>query len=150
MNEDEKWMNIAILQAIKAKEKNEVPVGAILVKNDVLIAKAHNETILKNDASAHAEIQLIRTTGEIFKNYRLLESVVYVTLEPCAMCLSAMMHARISRIVFGAYDPKTGVCGTCSDLTKAKFFNHNIKITGGVLEAQSSQLLVDFFKKRRY
>mgnify|MGYP001370891774 CR=1 FL=1 len=149
MTDDEKWMNLAIKQAIKAEEKDEVPVGAVIVKNGVLLAEAHNQTISTNDATAHAEIQLLRAAGKKLKNYRQINSTIYVSLEPCAMCLGAMVHARISRIVFGAYDLKTGVCGSCSDLTNADFFNHKIHIKGGVLENKCSKLLQDFFKTRR-
>ena len=111
MNEDEKWMKIAIQESIKAEKEGEVPVGAVLVKDGLLIAKAHNQPISTNDATAHAEIQLIRTAGKVQENYRLTGTSLYVTLEPCAMCLGAMMHARIERIVYGTHDPKTGVCG---------------------------------------
>ncbi len=149
MSDDEKWMNLAIKQAVKAEEKGEVPVGAILVKDGLLIAKAHNQPISTNDATAHAEIQLIRAAGKKQENYRLTGTSLYVTLEPCAMCLGAMMHARIERIVYGAHDPKTGVCGSSEDLTNANCFKHKIKITGGVSERKCSQLLQTFFKSRR-
>ena len=108
MSEDEKWMSLALKLAVKAEEEGEVPVGAILVKDGLLIAKAHNQPISTNDATAHAELQLIRTAGKKQENYRLTGTSLYVTLEPCAMCLGAMMHARIERIVYGAHDPKTG------------------------------------------
>jgi tRNA(adenine34) deaminase len=149
MNEDKKWMNLALNQAIKAEEKGEVPVGAIIVKNDILIAKAYNQPISKNDATAHAEIQVLRAAGEKLKNYRLSGTSLYVTLEPCAMCLGAIMHARIERIVFGAYDSKTGVCGSTANLIDANFFNHKIKLVSGVLENESKQLLKNFFISRR-
>ena len=102
MSNDEKWMRIAIEEANLAMDKNEVPVGAVLVKNDTLIAQAHNKPITKNDPTAHAEIQLLRKAGEQQKNYRLPESTLYVTIEPCTMCFGAMVHARIDRIVYGA------------------------------------------------
>ena len=149
MNEDEKWMQIAIQEAIKAEKEGEVPVGAVLVKDGLIIAKAHNQPISKNDATAHAEIQLIRAAGKKLKNYRLTETSLYVTLEPCAMCLGAIMHARIKRIVYGAHDPKTGVCGSSEDLTNANCFKHKINITRGVSERKCSQLLQTFFKSRR-
>jgi tRNA(adenine34) deaminase len=149
MNNDEKWMQIAIQEALKAEKAGEVPVGAILVNDGKVIAKAHNEPILKNDPTAHAEIQALRTAGEIQKNYRLVDSTLYVTLEPCAMCFGAMIHARINRIVFGAYDHKSGVCGSCIDLQNEKFFNHKISITGGILEQRCKELLYSFFKNRR-
>ena len=149
MNDDEKWMSLAIKQAIKANKEGEVPIGAVLVKDGLLIAEAHNQSITKNDATAHAEIQLLRAAGKQLQNYRLTGTNLYVTLEPCAMCFGAMMHARIERIFYGAYDPKTGVCGSCEDLRDANCFMHEINITGGVLENECSQLLQSFFKTRR-
>jgi len=149
MNKDEKWMQIALNEAKLAMNENEIPVGAVLVKNGKVIAKTHNQPIKKNDPTAHAEIQLLRKAGEQQKNYRLIGSTIYVTLEPCTMCFGAMVHARIDRIVFGASDPKTGVCGSCMNLNEEKFFNHKISITGGVLEEESSELLRLFFKSRR-
>ena len=149
MTNDEKWMNLAIKQAIKAEKEGEVPIGAVLVKDELLIAKAHNQPITKNDATAHAEIQLLRSAGKKLQNYRLTGSTLYVTLEPCAMCFGAMIHARVKRIVFGAYDPKTGVCGSSEDLTNANCFKHKINVTGGVSERKCSQLLQAFFKSLR-
>ena len=149
MSEDEKWMSFALKQARKAEKEGEVPVGAILVKDDVVIARAHNKPISTNDPTAHAEIQLLRAAGEELKNYRLPGTTLYVTLEPCAMCLGAIMHARIERVVYGAHDPKTGVCGSSEDLTNANCFKHKINITGGVLDRKCSLLLKEFFKSRR-
>ena len=149
MTDDEKWMDLAIKQAIKAEKEGEVPIGAVLVKDELLIAKAHNQPITKNDPTAHAEIQLLRNAGKILQNYRLTGSTLYVTLEPCAMCFGAMIHARVKRIVFGAYDPKTGVCGSSEDLTNANCFKHKINVTGGVSERKCSQLLQAFFMSRR-
>ena len=149
MNKDEKWMKIALNEANLAMNENEIPVGAVLVKNGKLIAQSHNQSIRTNDPTAHAEIQLLRKAGEQQKNYRLIGSTIYVTLEPCTMCFGAMIHARIERIVFGASDFKTGVCGSCMNLNKENFFNHKISITGGVLEEESSELLRLFFKSRR-
>ena len=149
MNEDEKWMQIAIQEAIKAEKEGEVPVGAVLVKDGLLIAKAHNQPISKNDATAHAEIQIIRAAGKKLKNYRLTETSLYVTLEPCAMCLGAIMHARVKRIVYGAHDPKTGVCGSSENLINANCFNHKIHLTNGILEDECKQLLKKFFNLRR-
>ena len=149
MTNDEKWMSLAIKQAIKAEREGEVPIGAILVREGLLIAKAYNQPITKNDATAHAEIQLLRKAGNKLENYRLNSSVLYVTLEPCAMCFGAIMNARIERIVYGAYDPKTGVCGSCDDLTSVDYFKHKIDITGGILEQECRQILKLFFKLRR-
>jgi tRNA(adenine34) deaminase len=149
MNKDEKWMKIALNEANLAMDENEIPVGAVLVKNDRLIAQSRNQPIKKNDPTAHAEIQLLRKAGLLQKNYRLIGSTLYVTLEPCAMCFGAMIHARIERIVFGASDPKTGVCGSCINLNEENFFNHKISITGGILNNESSELLRLFFKSKR-
>ena len=149
MNEDEKWMKIAISEANLAKNEGEIPVGAVIVQNNKLIVKAHNKPILNHDPTAHAEIEALRKAGRKLKNYRLPGFTLYVTLEPCAMCLGAMMHARIERVVFGASDPKTGVCGSKADLTSEAFFNHRIKVQGGVLEKETKNLLQSFFKSRR-
>lgn len=149
MTQDEKWMQIAILEARKADNESEIPVGAIMIKDGNIIARAHNQPILKNDATAHAEIQVIRAAGKELKNYRLNDCSLFVTLEPCAMCFGASVHARIKRIVYGARDPKTGVCSSSENLIDAKFFTHKIKVDGGILERECSQLLKKFFKLRR-
>jgi Cytosine/adenosine deaminases len=146
---DEKWMALAIEQAKLAEKIDEVPVGAVLVQDDRLIAEAHNQPISNNDPTAHAEIQLLRAAGKALNNYRLPNTTLYVTLEPCTMCLGAMIHARVSRVVFGAYDQKTGVCGSCTDLSTSQCFNHSIEIEGGVLANDCKQLLQEFFKNRR-
>jgi tRNA(adenine34) deaminase len=145
----EKWMELALEQARLAQAMSEVPVGAVLVQDDQLIASAHNQPIYSNDPTAHAEIQLLRAAGKQLNNYRFPNTTLYVTLEPCTMCLGAMIHARVSRIVFGAYDQKTGVCGSCTDLSTSQCFNHTIAIEGGVLANDCKQLLQEFFKKRR-
>jgi tRNA(adenine34) deaminase len=139
---------IAINEAKLAMKENEIPVGSVLVQNEKIIAKAHNQPIKNNDPTAHAEIQLLRKAGKQKENYRLVGSTLYVTLEPCAMCFGAMIHARIERIVFGASDPKTGVCGSCIDLNNENFFNHKISITGGIRQ-RISELLRLFFKSKR-
>jgi len=149
MNKDEQWMQIAIEEAKLAMKENEIPIGSVLVRNEKIIAQAHNQPISNNDPTAHAEIQVLRKAGIQQKNYRLGGSTLYVTLEPCAMCFGAMIHARIERIVFGALDPKTGVCGSCIDLNKESFFNHKISITGEVLDKECSDLLRLFFKSKR-
>lgn len=149
MTEDEKWMHIAINEANIAKDEGEIPVGAVIVQNGQIIAQSHNQPIASNDPTAHAEIQLLRSAGKKLENYRLNGTSLYVTLEPCAMCLGAMMHARIKRIIFGAYDSKTGVCGSSENLINAKIFNHKIELVSGVLENESTQLLKKFFISRR-
>jgi len=149
MNDDQKWMKLAIQQSIKAETKGEIPVGAIIVKDGILISSSHNESIMEHDPTAHAEVQVIRLAGKKLKNYRLTGSTLYVTLEPCAMCLGAIMHARISKVIFGAYDIKSGVCGSNQNLTSAKFFNHKIKVSGGILEDECKLILSSFFYDRR-
>jgi len=149
MNEDQKWMKIAIQEAKKAVNEGEVPVGAILVKNGMIIAKAHNCPITKNDATAHAEILAIRKAGKKEKNYRLVGTTLYVTLEPCLMCLGALINARIERIVFGAKNTKNGFCGSLVDMTNDSQFNHRPIVTGGILEKQCQEILRSFFRLRR-
>ena len=149
MNTDEKWMKIAISEANLAINDGEIPVGAVLIQNGKLIAKAHNQPILNHDPTAHAEVEVLRKAGKKLKNYRLSKSTLYVTLEPCAMCLGAIMHARVERIVFGASDSKTGVCGSKANLTSEAFFNHKIKLNGGVLEEENKEILQLFFKSKR-
>lgn len=150
MSEDEHWMKIAIQEAKLAMSENEVPVGAVLVKNNNLITQAHNQPIKFNDPTAHAEIQVLRKGGNLENNYRLIGSTLYVTLEPCVMCLGAIMHARISRLVYGAYDHKYGACGSSKDLINEACFNHKVNISGGILEPECKELLQKFFKKRRF
>jgi tRNA(adenine34) deaminase len=146
---DEKWMALAIEQAKLAEQINEVPVGAVLVQDNQLIVSAHNQPISNNDPTAHAEIQLLRKAGKELNNYRLPNTTLYATLEPCTMCLGAMIHARVSKVVFGAYDEKTGVCGSCQDLSNSECFNHAIDTQGGVLADECRNLLQKFFKNRR-
>ena len=145
----EYYMQFAIEQARLAEAIDEVPVGAILVQDNTIIVSAHNQPITNNDPTAHAEIQLLRAAGKKLNNYRLPNTTLYVTLEPCTMCLGAMIHARVSRVVFGAYDQKTGVCGSCQDLSASECFNHSIEVEGGILADECKNLLQKFFKKRR-
>ena len=149
MNTDEKWMKLALDEALLAENLGEVPVGAVIIKEEKLIAKAHNQPILKNDPSAHAEIEVMRLAGAEIKNYRLNNCTLYVTLEPCSMCFGAMVNARINRIVFGAFDTKKGVVGYSQDFRKSKCFNHNIIVTGGILNDKCSELMLNFFRTRR-
>lgn len=146
---DEFYMQLALEQASYAENIDEVPVGAILVLNDKIIAKSYNQQITKNDPSAHAEIEVLRIAGKKQNNYRLLDSTLFCTLEPCAMCFGAIIHARIKRVVFAANDYKTGVCGSCIDLAKTNCFNHKLLITAGVLQGKSQKILQDFFHKKR-
>ena len=149
MVEDEKWMKIAINEAHLAIDKNEIPVGAVIVKDNKLIAQAHNRPIMNNDPTAHAEIEALRMAGKKVRNYRIPKSTLYVTLEPCAMCFGAMIHARIDRVVFGASDFKSGVCGSTIDLSSESIFTHQISVSGGVLEHECKNILQSFFKLRR-
>ena len=149
MTSDEQWMKMAIEEAYLAMEENEIPVGAVLVKENKLIAQAHNRPIRNSDPTAHAEIEVLRKAGKKLMNYRLPKTTLYVTLEPCAMCLGAMIHARIERVVFGASDPKSGVCGSTIDLSSESIFNHQISFSGGVLELECKNILQSFFKLKR-
>jgi len=126
-----------------------VPVGAIIIMNGEVISKSHNKSISQNDPTSHAEINALRNAANKVGNYRLSGATLYVTLEPCAMCYGAIVHSRIPRLVFGAYDPKTGVCGSSIKLHEQECFNHTPEIVGGVLEEDCSLILKDFFKERR-
>ena len=123
----EYYMQFAIEQARLAEAIDEVPVGAVLVQDNTIIVSSHNQPITNNDPTAHAEIQLLRAAGKTLNNYRLPNTTLYVTLEPCTMCLGAMIHARVSRVVFGAYDQKTGVCGSCQDLSSSGCLRYRIR-----------------------
>jgi tRNA(adenine34) deaminase len=146
---DEAWMRHAIRLAQRAEQQNEVPIGAVIVKDNRCIAEGWNMPILLNDATAHAEIAAIRKAGITIDNYRLPNTTLYVTLEPCLMCMGAISHARIARLVFGAFDPKRGAVCSAINLAEAEFLNHRITCQGGVLADQCSSLLIDFFRLRR-
>ncbi len=146
---DEKYMGMALEEAEKAGQRGEIPVGAILVKGDRVIAKDHNRCIELSDPTAHAEILVLRKGGEILKNYRLTETVVYVTVEPCPMCVSAMVHGRISRLVFGSLEPKHGAVESKFQLLNNNGLNHRVKVDRGVLEEECAEILKTFFSDRR-
>ena len=146
---DEAWMRHAIRLAQRAEDEGEVPVGAVLVKNNTLIAEGWNNPIAGHDATAHAEIMAIRRAGQVLENYRLVDTTLYVTLEPCVMCMGAIAHSRIKRLVFGAYDSKRGAVCNALKLADASFLNHSVDWTGGVLESEASALLTDFFRAKR-
>lgn len=140
----------ALKEAKKAAKKNEVPVGCVIVKDDKIIVQAHNLTIKKNDPTAHAEILAIRKAAKKIGNYRLTDCQMYITIEPCPMCVGAAVWARIKKIVFGTYDEKSGACGSVVNIANNKNFQgHRIKIKGGVLEDKCSDLIKKFFKKLR-
>lgn len=146
---DEAWMEVALDQARKAQSAGEVPVGAVLVIDDREVARAHNAPIRRCDPTAHAELLVLRKAALRLGEYRLPRATLYVTMEPCAMCLGAALHARIARLVFGAADPKFGAAGSVVDLTAVAGFNHRIKLRAGLFADQSAQLLRDFFRGRR-
>lgn len=143
------WMREALNLAKKAEEQDEVPVGAVLVFKDQIIGQGWNQPISAIDPSAHAEIIAIRQAAAFLKNYRLNDTTLYVTLEPCVMCVGAMVHARIKRLVFGAADPKTGAAGSVFSLLPAPQHNHQVIVEGGLLAEESALLLQNFFKRKR-
>ena len=146
---DQQYMRMAIEQAQLAAQAGEVPVGAVLVKDSQVIAKAFNKPIANHDPSAHAEMLTLREAALAQENYRIPGGTLYVTLEPCAMCSGAMLHARIGRVVYGAPDPKTGAAGSVIDLFASKQINHQTSVEGGIMSEECGQLLRDFFKGRR-
>jgi tRNA(adenine34) deaminase len=146
---DETWMLRALELARLAKQAGEVPVGAVLVMDGVSIAEGWNCPISTHDPAAHAEIIALRAGGLALQNYRLVGTTLYVTLEPCAMCMAAIVHARVKRLVFGAYDPKRGAVCNALQLADADFLNHTVEWKGGVLEEDCSLLLRDFFRQKR-
>lgn len=143
------WMQIALQEAVFAAEKNEVPVGAVLVSAGKLVAKAGNSPIADNDPTAHAEINVLRLAGKKLNNYRLPNTTLYVTLEPCIMCVGAILHARIDRVVFGATDPKTGALVSKYQIGNDNLGNHSMQVTGGILAEECGRLLREFFQRRR-
>lgn len=146
---DTKFMRAALADAGIAASVGEVPVGAVVVRNDEVIGAGLNRSIQDADPTAHAEIVALRAAAKQEKNYRLNGATVYVTLEPCAMCVGAMLQARVSRVVFGAYDDKAGAAGSVLDLCDMRELNHRIEVNGGLLEEQSAGLLKQFFGARR-
>lgn len=146
---DEKFMGLAIIEAKKAEQINEIPVGAVVVCDGKVIAQGYNQSIALNDPSAHAEMLAIRLAGQVKQNYRLLDCTLYVTLEPCPMCAGLLVHSRINRLVFGAKDLKTGSAESVFNLVDNEKLNHQIPTTTNVLSKQCSTLLSDFFKRRR-
>lgn len=145
----ERFMRAAIKQAQKAALQDEVPVGAIIVKDGKIISKAHNKKEEKNNATSHAEIEAITKASKKLGNWYLDGCELYVTLEPCAMCAGAIINSRISKLYFGAWDTKYGCCGSLYNLPQDKRFNHNVAITGGLLQQECAALLSSFFKTKR-
>jgi tRNA(adenine34) deaminase len=146
---DVEYMTAAISLAGKASDAGEVPVGAVVVKGGELIGAGFNAPIGRHDPSAHAEIQAMRAAALVLGNYRLTGCTLFVTLEPCAMCAGAIMHARIARVVFGAPDPKTGACGSVVDLFADERLNHHTAVEAGLMAEQCGELLTNFFRDRR-
>lgn len=147
---DENYMRRALQLAEHARDaENEVPVGAVLVLDEQIVGVGWNRNITLNDPTAHAEIQALRAAGEKLANYRMIGATLYVTLEPCAMCAMALVHARIARVVYGATDPKTGAAGSVFDTLVSERHNHRILVEGGLLADEASAMLREFFRSRR-
>ena len=142
-------MRIALEEARKAYREDEVPIGAVLVSEGEILARAHNMPIALNDPTAHAEILVLREASLRKSNYRLPNTILYVTVEPCLMCLGALLQARVSLLVFGTLDPKAGVCGSFLDIPSTLGIPHKIKVVPGVLEKECREILRDFFKSKR-
>ena len=144
------FMRLALQEAYKAQRRGEVPVGAVIVdQNGTILARAGNRSIADRDPSGHAEMVAIREAGKGLDNYRLLNTTLYATIEPCVMCAGAMIHARISRLVFGALDPKTGAVVSLYKIGCDRKLNHQLEVKGGVLEEECAELLSSFFRKKR-
>jgi len=148
-NNDEYWMRHALMLARRAWDEGEVPVGAVLVHEGRVIGEGWNRPIGHHDPTAHAEIMALRQGGKVIENYRLLNTTLYVTLEPCVMCAGAMVHSRIGRLVFGARDEKTGAAGSLLDVLGHPGMNHQVQIEEGILATECAAMLSDFFRHRR-
>lgn len=146
---DSHFMQIALQLAQQAENNGEVPVGAVVVQNGMIIGRGYNCSITAKDPTAHAEVMAMRDAGNNLANYRLLDCSLYVTLEPCVMCVGAIFHARIKRLVYAATDPKTGACGSVIDLPSETRLNHHMQVTAGVMATEASMLLKNFFAQRR-
>ena len=146
---DVDFMRMALEQAAAAEAKGEVPVGAVLVRGDQVIATGANHPIASHDPTAHAEIVALRAGGRALSSYRLTDTTLYVTLEPCVMCASAIVHARVRRLVFGAWDPRAGAAGSIVDVFALDGLNHRVDVFGGVLMEECGALLKRFFDERR-
>ena len=142
-------MRIALAHAARAGEGGEVPVGAVLVRGEDIIAVAGNRPIASHDPTAHAEIEALRAGGRALSSYRLTDTTLYVTLEPCVMCAAAITHARVRRLVFGAWDPRAGAAGSVTDMFALPGLNHRVDVFGGVLMDDCARLLQQFFAQRR-
>lgn len=143
------FMTEALKEAAKAFEKGEVPVGAVIVKDGEIIARGHNNKETTGDPTAHAEVVAVKKAANKLKNWRLEHTLIYVTLEPCVMCMGALVQARVPEMVFSSMDPKAGACGSLFDLSDDLRMNHRIKVQNGIMKDESSALLKDFFSKLR-
>lgn len=146
---DEKWIRHALSLAHRAEQEGEVPVGAVIIRDGELVAEGWNQPVLSHDPTAHAEVMALRAAGMAEENYRLLDTTLYVTLEPCVMCAGAIIHARVGRVVYGATDPRVGAAGSAFSLLGSDRFNHLVEVCGGVLAEECGDLLRQFFKARR-
>ena len=146
---DADWMQVALQLAGRAAASGEVPVGAVLVQGDALLAEGWNQPIAVHDPTAHAEIMALRAAGQSLGNYRFADTTLYVTLEPCLMCVGAIVHARVARLVFGAHDPKSGAVTSCLQGFDAPGLNHRVASSGGVLARECGGILQAFFRQRR-
>jgi tRNA(adenine34) deaminase len=149
LKQDQKWMRYALTLAAKAEALSEVPVGAVVVKDDVLVAEGWNQPITSNDPTAHAEVVAIRAAAQALQNYRLVGCTLYVTIEPCTMCAGSLIHSRVDRVVYGALEPKAGAVESQLKLLNSAHFNHSVSIQSGVLAVECRVVISDFFKKRR-
>ncbi|HEY6640566.1 tRNA adenosine(34) deaminase TadA [Povalibacter sp.] len=149
LDTDVRWMRRAMELAQAAQDAGEVPVGAVIVKDDVALAEGWNRPISTSDPTAHAEMIALRAAAQTLGNYRLLDTTLYVTLEPCAMCASAMVHARVKRLVYAATDPRAGAAGSVFNIVQHQALNHRLEMTSGVLADECSTLLRSFFASRR-
>lgn len=149
MSTDYDFMKIALEEAQAAYRHGEVPVGAVLVREGTVLAKAHNSPISKNDPSAHAEMLVLRQAAELLGNYRLSGTELYVTLEPCVMCAGAIIHARVEQVIFGARDPKCGAVGSLYKILDDKRLNHQVKVTEGILSEECGEIISRFFREKR-
>lgn len=147
---DSHYMELALQQASLAPHIGEVPIGAVLVHNHEVIAAGHNYREASQDPTAHAEIVVIRKAAERLQTWRLTDTILYVTLEPCPMCAGAIVQSRIARLVFGAWDPKAGACGSIFDIPAERRLNHRVQVMGGLIERESQVLLQKFFRPLRY
>ncbi len=146
---DDYFMRLALREAERALEHEDVPIGAVLVREGEILSSAHNERELRQDPTAHAEVIALREAARAAGSWRLLDSVLYVTLEPCAMCAGAIVLARIPRVVFAAWDPKAGACGSVMDVLGEPRLNHRPAVAGGLLAAEGGELISSFFASRR-